>query len=338
MRLPELELASPATVAAACRLLEAGSDAAQAIAGGTDLLMALKDGQKFPGLIVDLAAIPGLDGLEYSPRSGLEIGALVTIRRLAEDPIVKRHYPVLAQAAGEVGSVQLQGMATLGGNLCQDTCCQYFNRSEDARRALPPCHKLGGCICHVVASSDECWAPYSGDMAPVLIALGATVTVADRHGESVRPLADLFSDDGVQPLSLEPGQLVTKLHCPIPSRHSGAAYFKLRPRATLDYAIVGVATSLSLNPADKTCADAAVVLTGVGASPKAVGETMGLRGVRLTDEAIGPVAKAATKMVHPVKNISGAHPGYRRSMVRVHVERGLRESHRLAMASFGDEK
>ena len=335
MRLPELEIASPSTVADACRYLEAGSDVAQAIAGGTDLMLALKGGQKHPEMIVDLGTVAGLDGLDYSPRSGLEIGALVTLRRLIGDGAVKDHYPVVAQAAGEVGSIQLQGMATVAGNLCQDSCCQYFDRPEEVRRSLPPCHKLGGSICHVVPTSDDCRAPYSGDMAPVLIALGATVTVADREGETVRPLAEIFSDDGARPLALEPGQLVTRIHCPAPARYSGAAYFKLRPRATLDYAVVGVAASLTLDPADMTCTDAAVVMTGVEPSPKVVGDAAELRGKKVTDEGIERVVKAAMKIVHPIKNSTGASPGYRRRMVKVHVGRALRES--LRIASAGDD-
>lgn len=337
MRLPDLELASPKTVAEACRYLEAGSEAAQALAGGTDLLMALKDGQKRPGLIVDLNGISGLDKLEFSPQSGLEIGTLVTLRRLAEHPAVQSHYPVLVQAASRMGTLQLQEMGTVGGNLCQDSCCLYFNRSEDVRKSLPPCHKLGGCICHVVKASEECWAPYSGDMAPVLMVLGATVTVADKNGEATRPLAALFSDDGVRPLDLEPGQLVTGIHCPAPSRHSAAAYFKLRPRDTLDFAVLGGAVSLTLNPDDTSCVDAAVVLTGVGQSPVTVTEARDLIGGSVTDAGIERVAKAATKIVHPVKNVSGAQPGYRRRMVKVLVEQALRDSLQTAMAaSSGD--
>lgn len=338
MALPEMDYVSPGTVADALAYLEAGSEAAQAIAGGTDLLQALKGGLKHPKLIVDLGAIAGLDGLEYTPESGLEIGALVTLHRLAEDGAVLAHYPVLAQAARQVGSPQLQAMATVAGNLCQDSCCMYFNRPEEVRRPLPPCHKLGGCICHVVPTSDICWATYSGDMAPVLIALGATVTVADRDGETVRPVAEIFTDDGVRPLKLEPGQLITKIQCPAPRPHSGARYFKLRPRATLDYAVVGVATHMTLDPKDMTCRDAAVVLTGVASSPRAVGEVADLKGQSLTDDAIDLLAQAAAKLSHPVKNVVGVQPGYRRSMVKVYVERSLRQSFEAAKAATGNER
>lgn len=336
MTLPQLEISYPETVVDACRLLEAGSEACQAIAGGTDLLMSLKDGQKQPDLIVDLWGVPGLSRIEYDPGKGLQIGALVTLGQLIRNRDVLSHYPVLAQAAGQVGSVQLQGMATIGGNLCQDSCCVYFNRPEEVRLSLPPCHKLGGNTCHVVPSSADCWAPYTGDLAPVLMALGGTVTVAGRNGEKVRPIAEIFTGDGSRPVDLGAGRLITKIMCPSPARHSGAVYFKLRPRETLDYAVVGVAVSLSLNAEDSRCEKAAVILTGVGRAPLAVAEAEELKGRKVTAEAIERIAKAATKLSHPVKSVSGTEPGYRRNMVKVHVERGLSVSLEAAMASIGD--
>lgn len=335
MRLPEMELVSPTTVDEACRHLAAGAGAAQAIAGGTDLLVALKEGQKAPATLVDLAGLPGLDGIAYAPESGLEIGALVTLRRLAGDAVIQRHFPALAHAARQVGTGQIRSMATVGGNICQDSCCMYFNRPVEVRRPLPPCHKLGGSICHVVPTSPACWAPYAGDLAPVLIALGATVSIAGRGGESVMPLAGIFTDEGAKPLNLQPGQFITRVCCPAPAGPSGAAYIKLRPRETLDYAVVGVAARVTLNPADLTCLDATVVLTGVASSPKIVEEAETLRGTELTDDVIAPVAAAATKLAYPVKNVVGSEPGYRRAMVTVHVARALNDA--LATAANGSE-
>lgn len=338
MKLPEMELAHPTTVADACRHLAAGRSEAQAIAGGTDLLVALKEGQKTPRKIVDLSGLAGLDEVSHSPTNGLEIGALVTLQRLVRDPVIKDHYPVIAEAAHLVGTVQLQAMATVGGNLCQDSCCMYFNRPEEVRQPLPPCHKLGGCICHVMPNSAECWAPYAGDMAPVLIALGATVSIANPQGEEDYPLADIYSDDGAQPLKLEPGHLITRIHCPSPAPHTGTSYFKTRPRETMDYAVAGVATSLTLNPTNMICENVTIVLTGVAAAPKVVPEADELRGQVITEEAIDRIADAAVKLGFPVRNVVGAEPGYRRTMVMVNVKRSLHESLRLATASLEERK
>ena len=338
MALPELELAAPRTVADACRFLAADGAAAQAIAGGTDLLMALKQGQKQPATLVDLADIDGLDGIDYSPQTGLSIGALVTLRQLARNATVRRHYPAVARAAGQVATPQIQGMATLGGNLCQDSCCMYFNRPAEVRRSLPPCHKLGGSVCHVVPTSPSCWAPYAGDMAPVLIAFGSAVTLAHEGGETTQPLADLFSDDGAQPLKLQPGQLITRVQCRAPAPCSGTVYLKVRPRATLDYPIAGVAASITLEPAAMTCSNAAVVLTGVASSPKVVEEAEALRGKTVTAENIEQVARAAIKLAYPVKNVVGSEPGYRRAMVKVNVARSLTEALRIATTALEDGK
>jgi len=335
MRLPEMELVSPATVDEACRYLSASAGTAQVIAGGTDLLVALKEGQKAPETLVDLAALPGLDGIAYAPESGLEVGALVTLRRLAGDAVIQHHFPALAHAARQVGTAQIQSMATVGGNICQDSCCMYFNRPVEVRRPLPPCHKLGGCVCHVVPTSPACWAPYAGDLAPVLIALGATVTVAGRDGATDLPLAEIFTDEGAKPLNLAPDQFITTVRCPAPAGPAGAAYIKLRPRETLDYAVVGVAAGVTLNPTDLTCQDATVVLTGVASSPKIVEEAGTLRGTRLTEDVIAPVAAAATKLAYPVKNVVGSEPGYRRAMVTVHVAQALNDA--LALAANGSE-
>jgi len=335
MRLPEMDLVSPATIDEACRYLVAGAGAAQPIAGGTDLLVALKEGQKAPATLVDLAGLPGLDRIAYSPETGLEIGALVTLRKLAGDSVIQRHFPALAHAARQVGTAQIRSMATVGGNICQDSCCMFFNRPVEVRRPLPPCHKLGGCICHVVPTSPACWAPYAGDLAPVLIALAATARIAGEDGETDMPLAGIFTDEGAKPLNLAPGQFITSVRCPAPAGPAGAAYIKLRPRETLDYAVVGVAASVTLDPGDLTCLDAAVVLTGVASSPKVVQEAETRHGTRLTEDVIAPVAAAATKLAYPVKNVVGSEPGYRRAMVTVHVAQALNDA--LANAANASE-
>ncbi len=333
MRLPKFELASPRTVAEACFYLEGGRDEAQALAGGTDLLVALKEGQKTPKLVVDLGAVEGLDGIDYAPDSGLEIGALVSLRRLAANTAIKEHYPMLAHAALEVGSPQLRSMASVAGNLCQDSCCMYFNRPAEIRLPLPLCHKLGGSVCHVVADSPKCWAPYAGDMAPALMAIGATVTVADRNGEQTMAVGDIFIEDGARPVVLDAGQIITKIHCPPPPPRSGAAYIKMRLRDTLDFAVAGVAASVRFDNGGESVAEAVIVLTGVGSCPMVVPDAAELAGGTLSETAVEKVAVAATRLSYPVKNVVGLDPGYRRSIVKLNVERSLREAARIAAAA-----
>ncbi len=173
MNLPGFEFAEPESIVKACQRLESQGEDAHVIAGGTDLLTLMKSRLKEPKVLVDLKGIPNLDQISYSDQDGLKVGALVSLRRLAADASVTEKYPILEQATLSVGSPQLRAMGTLGGNLCQDNICLYFDPSAAVRQSVEPCHKLGGAVCYVVERSEVCWATYAGDVAPALLVLGA---------------------------------------------------------------------------------------------------------------------------------------------------------------------
>ncbi len=325
MRTPEFNYADPKSVREASRLLAAGAGDAHAIAGGTDLLMALKNGQKRPKLLVDLGSLP-LGHITHSEKDGLKIGALVSLRHLAAHPVVREKYPILAQAARSVGAAQLQAMGTVGGNLCQDARCVYFDRSVTARRCLEPCHKLGGQVCHVVRGSEKCWASYAGDLAPALLVLRARLRVVDSRGEKVLPLGELFSGDGEHPHALRPGELVTEIQVPTLPPHSGSAYLKLRQRETLDYPALGVAAHVTLENGGVTCKQAALALTAVDRAPVLIEEASRLNGGELTGEAMQALAAIARKRAHPTKNVTGLPVRYRLKMVDAYVESALQQA------------
>jgi len=335
MTLPKFEYVQPQSTAEACQLLAARGSEAHVIAGGTDLIVALKNRQKVVNMLVDLSAISGLNQISYSEADGLKIGALVSLRHLAASPVVKQKYPILAQAALAVGSAQLQAMGTVGGNLCQDTCCMYFNRSATIRQSLEPCHKLGGDVCHVVNCSEDCWATYAGDLAPALLVLGAKIKIASLEGEKIVPLTNLFSSDGKQPHTLQPGQFITEIRVPSPPPHSGGAYLKLRQRETLDYALLGVAVNLTMEPGDGICKDAALALTAVDKAPLLVAEAQHLKGKKLTDELIDELARAAREKSQPIKSLYGFTVHYRREMIPVYVELAVQQARQRAMVSQG---
>src|SRR5574340_6468 len=170
MRLPAFDYVEPKSLAESCRTLrDAGADA-MIIAGGTDLVMALKYRLKTPKLLVGLNRISRLRKIRYARGEGLTIGAMTSLRHLAQHRAIQEEYPLLARAAGCMGSVQLQAMGTVGGNLCQDACCIYYSRTPMMREAIGPCFKSGGGVCHAVKSSKNCWATYCGDLAPALLA------------------------------------------------------------------------------------------------------------------------------------------------------------------------
>lgn len=326
MKLPDFEYAEPRSIREACQILEARGGDAHVIAGGTDLLMALKNRQKMPKMVVDINALPQLTEISYSDVGGLAVGALVSLRHLVAHPIVREKYSILVQAALSVGTVQLQAMGTIGGNLCQDTSCMYFNRSAMVRESLEPCHKLGGNVCHVVGGSEECWATYAGDVAPALLVLRAKVKVADAGGEKIIPLQELFSGDGKRPLTLRPGQILTEIQVPAPSPCSGGAYLKLRQRETLDYPLLGVAAQLTMEAGGGICREAALALTTVDKAPVMVKEAERLRGHRLTGERIQAVAHAAHKQAQPLRNLCGLAVTYRLNMVDVYVESAVQQA------------
>lgn len=322
MPLPAFEFARPSTVDEACRLLAAAPGRAEALAGGTELLLAIKHKTRTPRQLVDLAGIAGLDGLECSPAAGLEAGARVTLARLAADARVKLLYPAIVEAAQSVGTWQLQSMGTVAGNLCQDACCMYVNRPVEQRDGLHACHKIEGHKCHVVTGSELCWANYAGDLAPVLITHGATVRVAGVSGEDTRPVERLFTGDGVAPVGLAPGELVTRIDVPAPQPRSGASYLKLRQRDSLDYPLLGVAVALTLAD-DGTCTSARLALTGVGRGPVVVAEAAALVGHEPRGAVIDALAQAAYKQARPVKNAWGYGASYRVKMTKPYVHRAV---------------
>lgn len=325
MKLPTFEYVAPRSVKDACRALAAGDGEARAIAGGTELLMALRNRQDHANLLVDLGALP-FDRISCAEDGGLRIGALVSLRHLAAHPLAAEKYAVLAQAARAAGTVQLQAMATLGGNLCQNTCCMYLHRATGARQSLEPCLKLDGEVCHVVAASAACWASYAGDLAPALLVLRATLVIADPHGEKTLPLRDLFSGDGKRPHTLLPGQIITEIRIPAPASRSGGAYLKLRQRATLDYPLLVVAAQVTMEAGGATCREAALALTGVDRAPVVVEEAGRLDGKALTDESIRELAGTARRRARAVSNVCGIPVRYRRDMVNVYAESALRQA------------
>jgi 4-hydroxybenzoyl-CoA reductase subunit beta len=335
MKLPPFEYVSPKTMKKACQLLKEYRGHAFAIAGGTDLVVALKHRLKSPQALVDLRTVPKLDRIEYSTKAGLKIGPLVTLRHLAEHPAVNEKYPMLAQAALSVGTPQLQAMGTVAGNLCQDNLCLYYNRSPVFSQMLVPCHKLGGKVCHAVSRSKTCWATYSGDMAPALLILGAKIKITDPGGERIWPLKKLYSGNGKKPNLLKPGQILTEIQVPSPLLHSRGIYLKLRVRKAIDYPLVGVAAHVVMRNGGDVCDHAALAMTGVEREPLLIEEAGRFRGTRITDRDIDDLAGIAYKRAHPLSNIGEVSPRYRKEMVKVYVKEAFQQILRSAERQGG---
>lgn len=329
MRLPKFEYRAARTVEEALGWLgefEGGIDKdpeahAMLMAGGTDVLPNMKHRIFTPQVVVGLRAVPTLRGISYHPEHGLRIGAGVTLNEIAGSRLIQERYPALAQAAEAVSTPQLRQMGTIGGNLCLDTRCNYYNQSEFWRKARDFCLKKGSDICRVAPNGEGCYAVSSCDTAPVLMAFGATVRIASRAGDRIAPIAELYHDDGIHPVRLHDGEILTDIYLPASSAGWRSAYEKYRVRGSFDFPIASVAAAARFD--GDICADVRLVLQGVATQPLPLPEVEAmLRGQRWTPELIESAAESAYRLAHPMDNTSGTI-ALRRRMVKSYTRRAL---------------
>jgi 4-hydroxybenzoyl-CoA reductase subunit beta len=323
------------SVGDAVAALEAHGADAMIVAGGTDLYPNMKRRQFEPKVLVALGGLAELRGVRGNPRDGFTVGAGTTLSVLARHPDIVRHYPGLATAAGLVSSPQLRNMGTIGGNLCVDTRCNYYNQSFAWRKAIGFCLKKDGDICLVAPGSPRCWAVSSSDTAPVAWSLGAKVRLVGPAGERVVPAEALYRDDGIRYLAKQPNEILTDLILP-PAEGRRSAYMKLRRRGSFDFPVLGVAVSVRLE--DDVVRDARIVLGAVASTPReATKASAALVGARLTAETIDAVADVAAGPSRPLDNTDFTHP-YRKKMTRVFVARALRRIVGLPASARTDEE
>ena len=326
MRLPPFTYLAPVSVTDATKLMADHGADAMLVAGGTDLYPNMKRRQFEPKVLVGLRGVRELVGVRGSARSGLSIGSGTTLTAVSRHADVARHYPALATAAGVVSTPQLRNMGTLGGNVCVDTRCNYYNQSYQWRKAVNFCMKKDGDICLVAPGSPRCWAVSSSDTAPVLWSLGATVRLVGSAGERVIPISALYRDDGIQYLSKQPEEILTDIMVPV-AEELRSIYLKLRRRGSFDFPILGVAVTLGME--GDVVRQARIVLGAVASLPREAAEAGRLlQGQRLTPELIDRAAEAAARPSKPLDNTDLTHP-YRKKMTRVFVARALRRLARL---------
>ncbi|HEV2495445.1 MAG TPA: FAD binding domain-containing protein [Terriglobia bacterium] len=323
MSLPRFEVVRPRSLDGALEALARYGADAQMVAGGTDLIPSMKQGLFAPRILLDLKGLCDLDFIRFDPEQGLEIGALTRITPLAESTVVARHFPVLHEAAKTIASPLLRNMGTLGGNLCLDTRCLYYNQSGFWRESLGYCIKKDGTRCHVAPGSAICWAAFSGDTAPALLALEATVELASPRGRRTVRLGDFYLNDGLVRISKAHEEVVTSVRVPVSSADWLGTYKKLRIRASIDYPLAGVAVTMKKN-AEGVCLDARLALTAVNPAPKLVAAAESLRGRRYDPALVEEVAHEAIRTAKPLRT-SASTMEYRRHMVRVYVRRALKE-------------
>lgn len=328
MRLPRFRYLAPRTLDdAAAMLADAGPDA-MLVAGGTDLFPNMKRRQQTPRTVIGLRAVADLHATAVTDTGAATLGAMMTLTDLEQHPDINKVWPALAAAARSISTPPLRNMGTLGGNICLDTRCNYYDQNYEWRKAINFCMKREGSVCWVAPSSPRCWAVSSTDTVPVLIAIGAEVSLIERNGganatERRIPIAELFNDDGIQYLTKKPTEVVAKVHLPANDGWR-TTYHKLRRRDSFDFPVLGVAASLKLD-GNGAVAGARLVIGGVGSKPHdESAAAQPLIGQRPTPELIEQVAQTASHTSRPLDNTDFVH-GWRKKMTRVYVTRALTE-------------
>ncbi|MFQ5839024.1 MAG: FAD binding domain-containing protein [Thermoplasmata archaeon] len=323
LRLPPFKYIAPDTLKEAAEALAAYGDEAMLVAGGTDLYPNMKRRQFEPKVLVGLRRIEELRWITGDEKSGVVIGAGVTLREVSAHPIVSSHYHAVAKAAGLVSTPPLRNMGTIGGNLCVDTRCNYYNMPHPWRKAIGFCMKKDGDICLVAPGSSKCLAVSSSDLAPVVVALGARLRLVGTKEERVVPAGDFYRDDGISYLAKERDEILAEVRLPAADGWR-TTYWKLRRRGSFDFPILGVAACLRLND-DGRVESLRLVLGAVASRPVEVeGAEAILADRRPSPEDIEAVAEAAYRVAKPMDNADGAFY-WRKKMVRPYVRGALRE-------------
>jgi len=302
MRLPWFDYRAPQTLAEAARILAGEGPRAMLLAGGTDLLPNMKRRQQVPATLISLRGVKELKSVSNGSGAETEmrLGAGLTLTEVVNTAQVREKYAGLAQAAALVASTHLRNMATLGGNLCLDTRCNYYNQTQEWRKAIDFCLKKDGETCWVATASKRCVAVSSTDCAPALIALGAKVKLVSVAGEREVALEDLYNNDGIDYLIRKPDEILTEVKLQAAGWKS--TYWKLRRRGSFDFPVLGVAAAVKLAK-DGTVEAARIALGAVASRPFLVPKgSDALIGRKLTDDAIAEACAAVGSRAKPMDN------------------------------------
>jgi 4-hydroxybenzoyl-CoA reductase subunit beta len=349
MRLPKFTYRTPRTIAEAVKIVADTGPESQFVAGGTDLYPNMKRRQQMPKTVISVMRLPELNQITGEAKSGIRIGASMTLTDIVENEIIKRDYPVIAAAARTISTPILRNMGTIGGNLLLDTRCNYYDQNYEWRKAINFCLKKDGDICWVAPGSSKCWAVQSSDLVPVMVAIGAKLRLVSTLGERIIDAAGFYNDDGIDYLKKRPDELLVDIHLP-PTNGWRASYQKLRRRGAFDFPVLGVAAYVRYESAagalphgrasdrsgngvstgsdsDRVVADAKIVLGGIAPSPVQVNESaQALIGKPLNQDQIQAAAEAAYVKARPLDNTDFVYQ-WRKQMARQYTLRALNDVH-----------
>jgi 4-hydroxybenzoyl-CoA reductase subunit beta len=321
MRLPRFTYRAPSSLTEAAAMLAEAPLDTMLVAGGTDVLPNMKRRQQVPRVLVGLRGVHELRGVEVN--GGIRIGAGVTLTELVRHDALRARVPGLWQAAAQIATPHLRNMGTVGGNLCLDTRCTYYDQSYEWRKAIDFCMKKDGGTCWVATSSPKCLAVSSTDTAPMLQALGARVRLVSAAGERWVDVADLYQNDGIHYTTRRPDEILASIEVPAEAGWR-SAYWKLRRRGSFDFPVLSVAAAVRVGR-DGTVQTARVVLGAVASRPLSAPKAeAALINRPITDAAIADAAEGAYEVAKPMDN-TDFDLVWRKRMTRALVGYALRE-------------
>jgi 4-hydroxybenzoyl-CoA reductase subunit beta len=313
----------PREMTDAVRMMGDAGPEGQFVAGGTDLYPNMKRRQQTPKTVISVTRLKELNRITGDGRSGLTIGASVSLTDICEDEVINRDYPMVAEAARTISTPVLRNMGTIGGNLLLDTRCNYYDQNYEWRKGINFCMKKDGEVCWVAPGSSKCWAVQSSDLVPLMVAIGARVRLVSTLGERMVEAAGLYNNDGIDYLHKRPDELLADIHLP-PLNGWRATYKKLRRRGAFDFPVLGVAARLDI-AADGTVKSARLVLGGIAPAPIEVREAeAALVGHALDREHMEAAAEACYLKARPLDNTDFVM-NWRKQMAKPYVLRALEE-------------
>jgi 4-hydroxybenzoyl-CoA reductase subunit beta len=323
MRLPKFTYHVPREIADAVKMMGDAGPSAQFVAGGTDLYPNMKRRQQTPQTVISVTRLKELNQITGDGKSGLRIGASVSLTDICEHVGINRDYPFVAAAARTISTPILRNMGTIGGNLLLDTRCNYYDQNYEWRKGINFCMKKDGEICWVAPGSSKCWAVQSSDLVPLMVAIGAKLKLVSTLGERMVEAAGFYNNDGIDYLHKRPDELLTEIHLP-PLNGWRATYKKLRRRGAFDFPVLGVAARLDLS-GDGTVTAAKLILGGIAPAPIEVEEAEAeLVGAPLDDERMQAAAESCYRKARPLDNTDFVM-NWRKQMARPYVLRALQE-------------
>ena len=313
MRLPPFQYLEPATLEEALSILNTLKEAVKILAGGTDLVNRMKLRLTEPAFVMNIGRLRNMSGLDAGDTETV-IGANTRLKEIAGSRLVNKRFRAVAEAALQVASPTITNMATLGGNLLQNTRCLYYDQSGMVRNGLERCHKRGGAVCLAVKGSKRCFSVHQGDMPPALIAFNARCVLEKKGSTRTVSLVELFTGNGVTPFAIGADELLTRIILPNPEGTYSSAYRKLRLRGGIDYPLASAAAFVSVSDGRKAAA-CRLVLGAAGAAPRVID------GASCEADLEG-MAQKAFDHAEGVDNLQ--MPGaYRRKMVSVLAKRAI---------------